>query len=438
MRIIYLTTEFPWPATSGGPVRTLSQLKVIASLSEVEEITLLSVAERSVSEVECRALADAVPKLRVVPPVFHPIHLWSFPRYVPRVVLLRALFGVPYLAAKWHSTALRKLLQRELRNTPVDVAYIDHLGMIDYLPTIKAMHPLCRVVLDQHNVESDFFKQFTDKQTGAKWLVALAEWRAAVCFEKRALKTVDAVVAISPEDARRFEALAEVRAYVVPVVMTAARKTRSHPGCPRFCYVGNLRWQPNVEGLNWLCQSVWPKILARVPNATLEIAGVGLKPDARGRLPVPDAWKVPGITVVGFLEDLEPLYARSVGMLAPVFGGSGVRVKLLEGFRAGIPVVTTPDGAFGLPLADGREVLIQSDPDGFAERVERLVRDGALRERLRGEGYAFLEKHHSLAVAQDVMREVLNIAWPRSRQVTWATRTVSPRLHFDSTQRGDR
>ena len=175
-----------------------------------------------------------------------------------------------------------KVLQRELLDSPVDVVYIDHLGMARYLPEIKTEHPLCRLVLDQHNVESDFFKQFADMKAGGKKLVAQAEWRAAVRFETRTLKTVTAVVAISQEDARRFEALSGVRAYVAPVVMTSIHKTRSHIGRPHFCYVGNLRWQPNVEGLNWLCQHVWPKVLARVPDATLEIAGVGLSSTPAG------------------------------------------------------------------------------------------------------------------------------------------------------------
>jgi len=84
MRVIHLTTEFPWPATSGGPVRTLSQLRILASLPEVDSVTLLSVAEKPVDDAELRALERAVPKLRVVPPVFHPIHLFEFKRYVPR------------------------------------------------------------------------------------------------------------------------------------------------------------------------------------------------------------------------------------------------------------------------------------------------------------------------------------------------------------------
>ncbi len=409
MRVVHLTTEFPWPATSGGPVRTLSQLRIIASLPEVESITLLSVTERPVPRSEIEALGDAVPKLAIVPPVFHPIHLFDFKRYVPRVVALR-LRGVPYLAGKWDSRRLRRTLRRELSDAPVDVVYIDHLGMARYLPEVKSERPTCRVVLDQHNVESDFFEQFARTKKGPKKLVADAEYRLARKFEERTMRAVDAVVAISNEDAKRFTAMAGVHAHVVPVVMTFERKARPHPGKPHFCYVGSLRWKPNVEGLDWFCQKVWPLVRRRLPEATFEIAGVGLKPDASGRLPVPKAWDVPGIRTVGFLEDLEPLYERSLAMIAPVVGGSGVRLKLLEGFRAGMPVVTTPDGAFGLPLEDGREALIANDPEAFAERVERLAKDADLRERLREAGYAYLERSHSLEVAQGVMRKVLGIA----------------------------
>ena len=389
-------------------MRTLSQLRIIASLPEVESVTLLSVTEKDVPASDVRALEGSVEKLRVVPPVFHPIHLFDFKRYVPRVVALRVL-GVPYLAGKWDSKKLRRTLRKELVASPVDVVYIDHLGMARYLPDIKAERPFCRTVLDQHNVESDFFKQFAAEKTGPKKIVAQAEYALARRFEERTLREVDAVVAISSEDAKHFKALGGVDAHVVPVVLTFVRKARPHPGKPHFCYVGSLRWKPNVLGLDWFCQKVWPLVRKRVPDATFEIAGVGLKPDASGKLPVPDAWQAPGIETVGFLEDLEPLYARSLGMLAPITGGSGVRLKLLEGFRAGMPVVTTPDGAFGLPLEDGREALISSDPEGFAERVERLVKDEALRERVREGGYTYLEEHHSLAVAQRVMRAALGI-----------------------------
>ena len=418
MRVVYLTTEFPWPATSGGPVRTLSQLRIVASLPEVESVTLLSVRETDVPAAHVDALEhafDSEPtakgKLKVVPPIFHPIHLFDFKKYVPRVVALR-LLGVPYLAGKWDSRDLRSALREQLKRIRPDVVYIDHLGMAEYLADVSAVCPNARTVLDQHNVESDFFKQFADEKTGPKKLVARAEHQAAAAFEKKVLRGVNGVVAISNEDAKVFGDFAGVKAHVVPVVLTFERQKRPDPGKPHFCYVGSLRWKPNVLGLDWFCQKVWPLIRSRVPNATFEIAGVGLKPDPTGKLPVPDAWKSPGIETVGFLEDLEPLYARSIAMIAPITGGSGVRMKLLEGFRAGMPVVTTPDGAFGLPLVDGQDALISADPTAFAERAVRLTADFDARHQLREGGYAFLEKYHSLATAQTIMRGALGIRPP--------------------------
>lgn len=422
MRVVHLTTEFPWPATSGGPVRTTSQLRIVASLPEVESITLVSLTETSTPASDVDALAHAFdkdgapngkPKLEVIPPVFHPIHLWDFKAYVPRVIALRGL-GVPYLAGKWDSRDLRNTFRAELERVKPDVVYIDHLGMGVYLPDIKAIVPRARVVMDEHNVESDFFKQFAEEKTGPKKVVARMEYRLAAKFEKKMLQDVDAVVAISNEDAKVFESFAGVRAHVVPVVMTFDRKSRPSPGRPHFCYVGSLRWKPNVLGLDWFCQKVWPLVRKKLPDATFEIAGVGLKVDpATGKLPVPVEWQGPGIETVGFLEDLEPLYARSLGMIAPITGGSGVRMKLLEGFRAGMPVVTTPDGAFGLPLEDGKDALIAADPQGFADRVVRMANEDALRDQLREGGYGFLEKFHSLAVAQNIMRGALGIPIPK-------------------------
>jgi glycosyltransferase involved in cell wall biosynthesis len=408
MRVVYLSTEFPWPAVSGGPVRTLSQMRTVASLDEVNEITLVSVAERPVDPDAITQFEASLAKLRVVPPSFHPVHLFQHARYVPKVLGLRAL-GVPYLAAKWESGPLRQALKTVLRETRPEVVLVDHLGMARYLDEIRRSCPRARVVLDQHNVESDFFRQFAEKSRGLKRLVGRLETSAARRFEISALRSVDSVIAISHEDAAKFEAMSGVRPHVVPVVVPVTRTTRPPMNKPHLCYVGSLRWKPNVLGLDWFVKDVWPRIRAKIPEITLEIAGVGLSSDASGRLLVPDAWRAPGIETVGFLADLEPLYQRSTAMIAPIVGGSGVRLKVLEGLRAGLPTITTPDGAAGLPLVDGHEALIASSPDAFAECIERLVRDDELRRRVRENGYAFLETHHGVQTAQHAMRKALGL-----------------------------
>jgi len=178
---------------------------------------------------------------------------------------------------------------------------------------------------------------------------------------------------------------------------------------PRVAYLGQLAWQPNVYGLDWLCERVWPLVRAKIPNATLTIGGSGLKRDEAGVLQVPPRWNVPGVNTIGFVESLDAFFRESIVMVAPVVGGSGVRIKLLEGMGAGMPTVTTIDGAAGLDVIDGREVLIADDPEGFAERVVRALSDSSLRTSLRDAGYDFLRARHSAAIAKDRLERALAV-----------------------------
>jgi glycosyltransferase involved in cell wall biosynthesis len=101
------------------------------------------------------------------------------------------------------------------------------------------------------------------------------------------------------------------------------------------------------------------------------------------------------------------LYGRSAAMIAPLFGAFGISIKLLEAFRHGIPVVTTPDGAWGLEIETGREAYIESDPATFAARVVELATSPETRARLRAAAYAFLDQHHGLPAAQLAVRQLV-------------------------------
>lgn len=407
MRILHLSADFLWPAHDGGRVRSIAQLRVLSSLPEVERIHLFCLCEQEVRAEQRAALMHEVPKLEILDPVFHPVHLFRHPSYVPRVVLLRMLRGVPYMAAKWDSPAVRRALRRQLAGRTFDVVWINGLGMAHYLPLVRELLPGARVVLDQHNVESDRFAQFAARQRGLRRLIAQAEWRAAERYERHILSAVDAVGAISGSDARGYRELADIEARVIPQVAPIVPRAAPETSAPRLCYTGKLSWQPNVRGVDWFCREVWPLVRRRLPEATLEIAGGGLPTDADGAQIAPPAWRAPGITMLGFVEDLTPLYERSVAMVAPMLGSAGISIKLLEAFRHGVPVVTTPDGAKGLEFEPGREALVESEPDAFAARVVELATSPQARARLRVAAYAFLDEHHHLSAAQTAVRKLI-------------------------------
>jgi hypothetical protein len=210
---------------------------------------------------------------------------------------------------------------------------------------------------------------------------------------------VRSVIAISDADARSFEELAGITPVVVPTFIESAPTRVERTQAPALAYTGLLAWQPNAHGLDWFCKDVWPLVRSRVPEATLTIAGPGLRSRSDGSLAVPPNWCVPGVTTVGYVNDLEDVYRNSLAMVAPIVGGSGVRMKLLESMRAGMPTVTTVDGAAGLAVHDGREMFVTDSPARFADYVVRLLSDAKLRDTLRMAGYAYLEANHSLAVA---------------------------------------
>jgi polysaccharide biosynthesis protein PslH len=229
-------------------------------------------------------------------------------------------------------------------------------------------------------------------------------------YEQRIMRKVDSVIAISSIDATELDALSGIKSIVVPPYLELQAPRETVPAEPMLGYIGHLGWQPNVIGLDWFCNDVWPLVRQQLPDARLTIAGPGLARDEQsGRVIAPVGWRKDGIEVVGFVDDLNDLYNQTAAMVAPVVGGSGVRMKLLETLSAGLPTVTTPDGALGLDVLDGRELLIASDATGFAERVVRVLSDARLQKSLRANGYEFLNKYHSKSVAVNCFKKALQI-----------------------------
>jgi len=148
-------------------------------------------------------------------------------------------------------------------------------------------------------------------------------------------------------------------------------------------FLGSWRHDPNRIAVDWFMRHVMPLITAEEPRAKLTI--VGSDPPA----PHLYADYAAHMEMLGFVEDVRDPLARYSLFACPILSGSGVRVKLLEAFAAGIPVVSTRVGAEGLASKDGEFCALADDPAGFAARVVALLRDpekaAAMAQRARAE-----------------------------------------------------
>jgi glycosyltransferase involved in cell wall biosynthesis len=219
-----------------------------------------------------------------------------------------------------------------------------------------------KVVLDAHNIEwrvnqqlaarSDAFARRVAYGTTTRWMKR---------FETKLARSVAGVWAVSDDEAEWF---AEVgaRVWTVPNGVELPTLVEPAPDTHRVLFVGSLNSVFNREGLEWFFKQVWPTLAARVPDARLQIAGAGPK------LGLPA-----GVEQLGFVEELEPVYAQAQLCVAPLLSGAGTRLKVLESMAHGRPVVATSIGAEGLAVLEEDGVLCRDTGGDFARACCELL-----------------------------------------------------------------
>jgi glycosyltransferase involved in cell wall biosynthesis len=310
--------------------------------------------------------------------------------------------GVPYLVSKWDSRAMRILFRR---HAPAhDVVYFDHLGTTAYLDEVESQ----RIVIEEHNIEHQILARFADHAGPLLGKLARLEARSTLAYEARVLGAAHSVITITERDKRACAELTQNPAHVVPMCVelrAGAEPSQVAATSVDVGYIGSLRWHPNKLGLSWFCTEVWPRVRERHPTASFEIAGSGMNQS-------PAAWRQAGVTFSGFVASAHELYARARVIVAPVLGGSGLSVKVLDALAAGAAVVTTRDGAAGLAANDA--LLVTDDPSDFAAHIVRLLEDERLRSTLANAGARFISQHHSAERSAAALQSALASALPRA------------------------
>jgi glycosyltransferase involved in cell wall biosynthesis len=198
-------------------------------------------------------------------------------------------------------------------------------------------------------------------------------------FEARILSAYQRVLAVSAHDRDRLLALAP--GVQVDVVPTGVDLRRFHPDPDRegssglVVFVGSMDWEPNVDGAEWFCDSVWPLVRKQVPGAIFRIVG---------RSPGPRVQRLsgPSVEVTGSVTSVVDHLREAAAVVVPLRVGGGTRLKIYEAMATGCAVVSTAIGAEGLDVQDGKNILIRDAAVPFADALTGLLRNVAERRRI--------------------------------------------------------
>jgi len=389
MRVLWIGTKPPVPPVDGGRLAVLETLRALHGAGI--EVTLVAPVDPSAADAPGRLRRDLEPVCR--------------PRLVPSRApgrlrpLLGCLTGPPYAISRHLRAEVTEEVERLLATEPFEIVHCEQLhALAQAEPARRRGVP---VVLRAQNVESDLWAAAAELHPWAgPWL--RREARHLARYEGQAVRSVTATVALTTEDARKLEQLAGGGARVAvvpppfPPVLPPAEPPL--PGDPPVVLLGSGGWLPNADAVRWFVDTVWPVVRSRCPEAQLHL----FAPADGRRLP-------PGALLHPPPADSRDAFPRGSIQVVPLRIASGIRMKILEAWARGVPVVATPEAAGGLEAENGRELLVAQSPAAIGEAIARLRDSRDLEESLRQGGRGALGRFDAADVAAE-LRDVYRIA----------------------------
>ena len=358
------------PPTHGGGVFMYQTARELAKLCDLHLLILIDHPWERAPHAELEAAAAST-------------ELFVRPEHKRKEVAA----AIPHGVREFRHADIEWLMHRMIYLRKIDVVQIEYTSLGQYACAFENIP----CILFEHDIYfQSIGRGLPYLRGGVKRIKANYEYLRALHYELPMLRRVDRVQVCSAANGDYLlDFLPELKGKIDDG-LRAGIDTASYEfrldgrEADTMLFVGGFRHVPNQEGLAWFTRLVLPRVLARRPNARLVV--VGSEP--------PPSYSLPGMEAVelrGFVEDVREPLGRYALFVCPILSGSGMRVKLLEAFAAGIPVVSTPLGAEGLATEDGVLCALAAAPEAFAERVVELLED---RQRAR-------------AMAQRARREVM-------------------------------
>jgi glycosyltransferase involved in cell wall biosynthesis len=152
----------------------------------------------------------------------------------------------------------------------------------------------------------------------------------------------------------------------------------------RIIFLGGLHWPPNAQGVLWFFKEIFPLIKQELPEASLTVIGKDPPFELNGN----------GVQVTGYVPDLAPYLAETAVFIVPLLAGGGMRVKILDAWNWGLPIVSTTIGAEGIAAVDQENMLIADTPEAFAKATISLLQRPDLAKKLVQNGRQTLEEEY--------------------------------------------
>lgn len=388
MKLLLVSSRFPWPPWRGNQLRTIQWLDALA---DHERLVICPPADDGVrptgGDVEFRLLPGTG---------------------AASVIGLGAgvLRGLPAQEGLYASASRKRHVAEIVRSWRPDAAVIQMVRCGWAADTIREIDDRLPIVFDAIDCMALHYGRTADSVGSLRRPVY--RWEAERC-RRRENELAAASTLTTAVSARDLHALEAGGRGMVVTVAGGAEVIHADPATsePVVLMSGNLGYRPTVHSATWFAERVWPRLRGSVPEARLIFAG------ARPSRAIRRLASEPGIEVHGDVADLGTFLARARVAIAPMSSGSGVPIKILEALAAGVPVVADAWSAGG--LEDQRAVVVADGEAAWVGQLSRLLREPDAARNQADRGTEVWRAHYSPDEVSARIREATETAVSRGR-----------------------
>lgn len=377
MNLLALTARLPYPPDRGDRLRAYHFLR---TLSREHDITLLSfIADESERQ--------HIPTLQTF---CRAVHVVRLPAWRSALNVGGNLWRpLPLQTLYYRSAHMQALVRRVLSEKRYAIAYVHLFRMAQYLTEGNTLP--YRIVDLTDVISKEITRSLPYRSTLSRWLYAVERPRIAR-YEAHIAQRFEEAWLISPAD--RDELAQRAPHANLQVVTNGVDTQKLHPTGKRprpnsLLFVGHLRVFHNMDAVRQLAREILPRVQREIPSASLTLVGADPHPEIQA------LENLPGVSVPGFVPDLNAALNQHAVFVAPLRFAAGIQNKVLEAMAAGRPVVTTSLVNEGLGAQPGTHLLLADNPQESARQIVRLLRHPALAEELGRAARAFVQARFS-------------------------------------------
>ena len=404
-KLLLLSHRLPFPPHNGAAIRTYNLMQQLAMDFDVTALCF----DRRDPALEALPLQERLDALAPfakcqafpIPELYSTARLaWDHMRSMAD--------GRPYVYHVHQSAPFEAALRKELAATRFDMVHIDSLDLMRFVPMVQHLPIACT----HHNAESTLLLRRAAREKGLRSWYVRHQAGLLSRAEAQLLGRFDVNVTVSEVDSGVLRQLApSARFAVIPNGVDADFFRPAANGKRDGCvFVGGTTWFPNRDGLEWFTGHVLPRM--RAAGMDDPVKWVGRITDSE-RI----EFSKPGLSFTGYVDDIRPHVLAAACFIAPLRVGGGTRLKILDAWAMGAPVVATRAASEGLDAVHGENMLIADDADDFVRATAQVLQDRELATRIGAGGRAAVEKTYSWEVVGARLRGLYHDVLSRRRAV---------------------